>query len=55
MEHKKEVTPAMMSDILLREELRATNWDKYGVEICEHYQEMLEKLAPRYAKIKKTA
>jgi len=41
MENKKEVTPAMMNDDQLKQELRGVNWDKYGIDICAHYQEML--------------
>ena len=53
MEERKEVTPAMMNDEVLRQELRGTNWDKYGVEVVNHYPELLQKLAPKYAIVKK--
>jgi hypothetical protein len=54
IEYKKEVTAALMADEQLHRELRATNWEEYSVEIVNHYPEMLEKFAPRYAKIKKS-
>lgn len=44
----------MMNDQELHRELRGTTWEKYSTEIVAHYHEMLEKLAPRYAKIKKS-
>lgn len=44
----------MMNDDVLINELRGTTWDKYNTDIINHYPEMLEKLAPRYAKIKKS-
>ena len=36
------------------QELRGTTWDKYGADVVKEYPQMLEKLAPRYAKIKKS-
>jgi DNA primase catalytic subunit len=54
IENKKEVTVALMNDQELHRELRATNWEEYSVEIVQNYPEMLEKFAPRYAKIKKS-
>lgn len=44
----------MMRDEELHKELRGTTWHNYSTEVVQHYREMLEKLAPRYAKIKKT-
>jgi hypothetical protein len=54
IENKREVTVAMMSDEQLHRELRATNWQDYSVEIVKEYPDMLAKLAPKYAKIKKS-
>lgn len=44
----------MMNDEALHRELRGTSWAEYSTEIIAHYPELLEKLAPRYAKIKKS-
>jgi len=44
----------MMADEVLHKELRGTNWEKYGTEVVNHYPELLEKLTPRYVKIKKS-
>ena len=44
----------MMTDEQLHRELRATNWQEYSTEIVNHYPQMLAKLAPKYAKIKKS-
>ena len=43
-----------MDDQMLIQELRGSNWDKYGVDVIENYPQLLQKLAPRYAKIKKS-
>ena len=48
------VTHQMMTDDYLIQELRGVNWDKYSADVVEHYPQLLEKLAPKYAKIKKT-
>ena len=39
---------------MLHKELRGTDWANYSIEIVNHYPELLEKLAPRYARIKKS-
>jgi len=44
----------MMADEEFHKELRKTSWQNYGTEIVQHYPELLEKLAPKYAKIKKS-
>ena len=54
MEKKEMVTHQMMTDDYLIQELRGVNWDKYSADVVEHYPQLLEKLAPKYAKIKKT-
>ena len=54
IENKREVTPALMADEELHRELRGTTWQGYSVDIIQHYPELLDKLAPRYAKIKKS-
>lgn len=54
IEHKKEVTPALMADELLHQELRGTSWQNYSTQIVNHYPEMLQKFVPRYSKIKKS-
>ena len=54
MEKKEVVTHQMMTDDYLIQELRGVNWDKYSADVVEHYPQLLEKLAPKYAKIKKT-
>lgn len=43
-----------MNDEVLHKELRGTDWTHYSIEIVNHYPELLEKLAPRYARIKKS-
>jgi hypothetical protein len=55
IEEKRELTHNMMNDEQLIQELRKTNWEKYSTDVIQHYPQMLEKLAPRYAKIKKSS
>lgn len=43
-----------MNDEQLHRELRGTDWQNYSLEIVDHYPQLLERLAPRYAKIKKS-
>jgi hypothetical protein len=43
-----------MRDEKLHEELRKTTWENYSTDIIKEYPEMLERIVPRYAKIKAT-
>ena len=54
MEERKQLTPNIMNDEQLHQELRKTSWDKYNVQVVDHYPELLEKITPRYAKIRKS-
>lgn len=54
IENKREVTVALMNDEELHKALRGTNWEEYSIEIVKDYPEMVEKFAPRFAKIKKS-
>ena len=44
----------MMADEALHKELRGASWQNYSSDIVNHYPELLDKLAPKYAKIKKS-
>ena len=54
MEKREIVNHKMMDDEQLILELRGSNWDKYGADVVKEYPQMLERLAPRYFKIKKS-
>lgn len=54
IENKRELTPALMNDEELHKQLRGTTWENYSTDVVNQYGEMLEKLAPKYAKIKKS-
>ena len=43
-----------MADEELHRELRGTTWQGYSTDVINHYPEMLEKLAPKYANIRKS-
>ena len=43
-----------MRDEALHEKLRKETWENYGTEIIAEYPAMLERIVPKYAKIKKT-
>ena len=43
-----------MLDEKLREHLRTTNWEKYSTTIVENYENLLEKIAPKYFMVKKS-
>ena len=38
----------------MHKELRQTTWREYSSEIVKSYDELLQKLAPKYYKIKKS-
>lgn len=44
----------MVNDKQLHEKLRGESWEQYGTEIVKDYPQLLEKIVPRYAKIKAT-
>lgn len=43
-----------MKDEELHKKLRGETWEKYSTEIVEEYPNMLERIVPKYAKIKKS-
>lgn len=54
IEHKRPVNEEVMRNEALHKELRGQTWENYSVEIVNEYPEILERIMPRYAKIKKT-
>lgn len=53
VENKKEVTPDIMTEWKLHEELRSQTWENYSTDIVKDYETLLNKIVPRYATIKK--
>lgn len=43
-----------MVDEELHKELRKSTWEDYSVEIVKDYQEILQKIVPKYALVKKS-
>ncbi len=54
MEHKQPVTEALMKDEGLHVKLRGQTWQNYSIEIVNQYPNMLQRIVPKYAKIKKS-
>jgi len=48
------VTPELMKDKQFHKELRLTTWEEYSTKIVEDYEIMLERMMPKYSKIKKS-
>ena len=41
IEKRQPLTHQMMDDQMLIQELRGSNWDKYGVDVIENYPQLL--------------
>ena len=54
IENKQPVTENLMKDEELHVKLRGQTWEKYGTEIVAEYPAMLQRIVPKYAKIKKS-
>ena len=54
VENNHPVQEEYMRDEALHERLRGETWENYKTDIVAQYPEMLERIVPRYAKVKKT-